>query len=408
MNRARKERVLGVGLVGVGGAAVNMLPAFERSPYFKITAAADRDGEVLQRFAHDYPEAKTFGSVEELAECDAVDLVYIGTPSRLHHAHACAALTRGKHVLIEKPMAVTLEEAEEMIVVAERNGALLGVNVKHSFEPRIGELRRLARSGELGRLRLVNSWRYVNWLYQPRSKAEKTPGWGSGILWRQGPHQFDYLRTICGGLLRSVRGTCQVFDPARGVPGAYSAFLEFEDGTVCTATCSGYDHFNSRRLVPGSKEPRHGEARAVLAAHAAEANWEEAAAAGERYQIGDRPKANDASSSSGWLLGGPVIASFERGDVRFSATGLIVDGDTEQWEIPLQDRGDGRDGRLTTFYRAITLGQPLPADGRWGKATQEVLVALEDSAAKRTEVMLKHQTAVVDPLDHDERIGLQA
>ncbi len=390
---------LGIGIVGIGGAAVNMLPAFERSPYFQVSAAADLDAEVLGRFKQDYPEAQTFNSIEALAECPAVDLVYIGTPSRLHKAHACAALERGKHVLIEKPMAVTLDEADEMIETAARAKVLLGVNVKHSFEPRIQELRRLGRTGELGRLRMIHSWRYVDWLYRPRTKAEKTPGWGSGILWRQGPHQFDYLRTIGGGMLRSLRGTFQVYDPDRGVPGAYSAFLDFEDGTVATAVCSGYDHFSSRRLVPGTREPRHGEARAELAAHASEPGWEEAAAAGERYQAGDRPKPGDSSSSAGWLMSGPVIASFDQGDVRFSPAGLIVDGDRRQWEIPLDGKGDGRDGRLATFYRAIAEGVPLPADGRWGKATQEVLVALEESAAKRAEIVLRHQTPFVDQVE---------
>ena len=100
---------------------------------------------------------------------------------------------------------------------------LLGVNVKHSFEPRVLKLRALAQSGELGRLRMIHSWRYVDWLYRPRTRDELTPGWGAGILWRQGPHHFDFLRTIGGGMLRSVRGNCQILDPARRVTGAYTA-----------------------------------------------------------------------------------------------------------------------------------------------------------------------------------------
>src|SRR5579875_116799 len=146
----RQQRVLGVGIVGIGGAAVNMLPAFARNPDFNVVAAADIDPEILGRFARDYPGAATFRSVTEICACPAVDLIYIGTPTRFHTEHAALAIERGKHVLIEKPMAVTLEEAEAMIAAAERHKVLLGVNVKHSFEPRIQKLRGLAQSRELG------------------------------------------------------------------------------------------------------------------------------------------------------------------------------------------------------------------------------------------------------------------
>jgi phthalate 4,5-cis-dihydrodiol dehydrogenase len=401
-DKGQQRRVLGVGIVGLGGAAVNMLPAFARSPDFDVVAAADIDPDTLVRFARDYPIAKTFRSVAELCGNPAVDLVYIGTPTRLHAEHARLALEQRKHVLIEKPMAVTLDEADAMIATAERNGVLLGVNVKHSFEPRIQKLHALAQSGEFGRLRMIHSWRYVDWLYRPRSRDELTPGWGAGLLWRQGPHHFDFLRTIGGGLLRSVRGSCQILDPARRVTGAYSAYLDFADGLACTAVCSGCDHFNSRDYVRGfdgekstAVAGQYARARRALEAHAHDPSWEEARAEAERYG-GAQGRSSDDGPSSGWLLSGPLIASFEHGDVRFSPAGLVVDGDREQWEIPLLGEGDGRDGRLKSFYRAIVDGAPLAADGRWGKATQEVLVALERSSATRQEIPLIHQTPYSD------------
>jgi len=399
MGDVREGRVLGIGIVGIGGAAVNMLPAFARHPEFSIAAAADTDPDVLGRFARDYPAAATFRSIAELCACPAVDLVYIATPTRLHAEHAGIALAAKKHVLIEKPMAVTLGEADAMIAAAEKHAVLLGVNVKHSFEPRILKLRALAQSGELGRLRTIQSWRYVDWLYRPRTRAELTPGWGAGILWRQGPHHFDFLRTIGGGMLRSVRGSCQILDAARRVTGAYTAYLEFADGLACTAVCSGYDHFNSRAYVRGfsgetplAAAGQHARARRALEAHAIDPSWEENQAADERYGGSGPVPDNGHTVSSSWLLSGPLIASFERADVRFSTTGLVVDGDREQWEIPLKDQGDGRDGRLKSFHRAITQGAALPADGSWGKATQEVLVALERSAETRSEIPLIHQT----------------
>ncbi len=76
---------LGLGIVGLGGAAVNMLPSFRRSPHFRITAAADTDGAILDRFGHDHADAKTYLDVEQLCADADVDLVYIGTPNDVQH-----------------------------------------------------------------------------------------------------------------------------------------------------------------------------------------------------------------------------------------------------------------------------------------------------------------------------------
>src|SRR5438128_2481444 len=106
-----------------------MLPAFRRSAFLKIVAIADRDPEIRTRFTQDYAGTAGYESAEQLCSDPSVKLVYIATPNRLHFEHAMAALARGKHVLIEKPMAVTLEEADRMIAAAEQNRVLLAVNV---------------------------------------------------------------------------------------------------------------------------------------------------------------------------------------------------------------------------------------------------------------------------------------
>ena len=397
---------LGVGIIGLGGAAIGMISKFARNSHYKIAAAADIDAEILERFHQDHPAAETYSSAEDLCGSPSVDLVYIATPNRFHSEHAQMALEGKKHVLIEKPMTITLEDADAMIDLAERSGVLLGVNVKHSFEPRVLKVRDMAKTGELGQLRMMHSWRYQDWLYRPRTPEELTPEWGGGILWRQGPHQFDILRTMGGGLVKNLRGMAQTWDPARHVPGAHVAFLDFEDGAVATAVYSGYDHFETRELVYGTGpegqtiDPAvYAQARRELRSHGDSVEWETEAARSERYG-GDRMRESTPSpvqQSGGWILGGPLVVSFDKGDVRLSPGGLLVYGDEKQWEIPLVTRGvDGRDGRLQTYYEAIAHDRPLPADGRWGKATLEVLLAVEESGRERREMELSHQAALVD------------
>jgi phthalate 4,5-cis-dihydrodiol dehydrogenase len=92
-----------------------------------------------------------------------------------------------------------------------------------------------------------------------------------------------------------------------------------------------------------------------------------------------------------------MIVSFDQGDVRLTAAGLRVYGDETIREIPLGEKGkDGRNARLDTYYEALVHDRPLPADGRWGMATLEVLLAVEESGRKRAEVFLSHQTPTVD------------
>ena len=396
--------VLGIGIIGLGGAAVAMIPRMAFNPRFKVIAAADLDAEILGRFAQDFPDATTHTNAEEMCRDPRIDLVYIATPTVLHSQHCELAMSYGKNVLIEKPMTTNVEEGTALAESAERRGVLLGVNVKHSFEPRVLRIRDMVRSGEFGELRMMHHWRYQDWLYRPRSGEELTPGPGGGILWRQGPHQFDIIRTIGGGMVRSVRGTAAAWDPARRVPGAHAAYLEFENGVFCTAVYSGYDHWDSREFMHGvgregifPDPEKHATARREQA-EATDPAWEDAAARAERYGLGrsDPMEPPTGPSSAGWLLGGPLMVSFDDADVRLSPGGLTVYGNKERSEIPLVTVEDGRDGRLNTFYDAIVTDRPLPANARWGNATIELLLAIEQSGEQRKEMFLEHQTPTVD------------
>src|SRR5262249_6122135 len=379
----------------------SMSPSFAQNPILRVAAAAIIDAEIMDRFRKDFPDAESYDDAAGLCASRNVELVYIATPNRFHSEHADMALENKKHVLIEKPMAIDIAGAEQMIATAKHNGVLLAVNVKHSFEPRVLRLREMTHSSELGRLRMINSWRFNDWLYRPRTAEELTQEFGGGILWRQGAHHFDVIRTIGGGMVRSLRGSADVWDPSRRVPGCYSAYLDFEDGTVASVINSGYDHFDSRELVQREfsvDSANYAKARRELR-EAPDADWEGRAARAERYG-GARAGSNEpqpARRSLGWIMGGPLIASFDKGDVRMTPSGLAVYSDDEIYEIKLGVKGeDGRDGRINTFYDAIVRDRTLSADGAWGLATLEVLLAIEESGRTRKEVFLRHQVPTIE------------
>jgi phthalate 4,5-cis-dihydrodiol dehydrogenase len=299
-------------------------------------------------------------------------------------------------------MTLTLEDADVMIAAAARQGGQLLVNVKHSFDPYIVKIREIVQSGELGQLRMLHYWYFSDWLYRPRTAEELNPSLGGGVTWRQGPHQFDIVRTIAGGMVRSVRAMTGMWDEHRPVVGCHAAYLEFEDGTAATAVYSGYDHFNSRELTfgvgaaqPAAPSSAYAQARRTL--------WQlgggEAETALKRAQrYGGRGRAAGAAPrrSAGWVLGGPLIVTFDKGDVRLTPSSLRVYGDEDQWEIPISTETDGRHGIVNQLYEAVVNGRQPFADGRWGKATVEVLLAVLASARERREVFLAHQV----PLTH--------
>ncbi len=387
--------MMNIGVIGLGGGASQMIPAFVRHPHLRITAVADTDQSQLDQFRRVYP-GETYLSAAALCRSAEVDAVYIATPNQFHTEHALAALEQGKHVLVEKPMTLNLEDADRMIEAAERHRVQLAVNVKHSFEPRIRKLREIVLQGELGRLRMLNYWYFSDWLYNPRTAEELNPDLGGGVPWRQGPHQIDMIRTVAGGLVRSVRAVTGVWDASRPVPGSYSSFMEFEDGAVATVVYSGYDHFNSKILThaidDGSdwSEPEHARARKALR-QAGSAEAETAMKKARRFGGSSR-----SGPASPWILGGPLIVSFDRGDVRLTPQGLLIYGDEDVREIVTPADVDGHDGVAAEFYQAVTENRRPLNDGHWGKATLEVLLALFESGKARREVFLSHQVAAWD------------
>jgi predicted dehydrogenase len=387
---------LNVGVVGLGGGASDMIPVFAQHPHIALTAAADIDKGQVETFQREF-QAETYLSAEALCANPHVDLVYIATPNQFHIEHALLALEQGKHVLVEKPMTLTLDDADVMIEAADRRGVQLMVNVKHSFDPHIRKIREIVQSGELGRLRMLHYWYFSDWLYRPRTGEELNPRLGGGVTWRQGPHQFDLLRTIAGGMVRSVRAMTGTWDESRPVVGCHAAYLEFEDGTAATAVYSGYDHFQSRELTFGVGEARssvesstYAQARKTLR-QLASGDAETALKRAQRYGGTGRASGAPPRRSATWVLGGPLIVTFDTGDVRLTPGGLRIYSDDDTWEIPISRERDGRHGIVDQMYEAVANGRRPSADGRWGKATVEVLLAVLASARERREVFLSHQ-----------------
>jgi phthalate 4,5-cis-dihydrodiol dehydrogenase len=392
------NRKLRVAVIGLGRAFGIMLPTFLRDPRVALVAAADPRGEARQRFAQDFGAedfgARTFESVDALCADPAIDIVYVATPHQHHAAHVKLAVNSGKHVLVEKPMALTLEDGLEMIEAARRAGVFLVVGHSHSFDSPILHTRSLIAGGAFGRVRMITALNYTDFLYRPRRPEELDTARGGGVLFNQAPHQVDIVRLLGGGQVQSVRAMTGAWDPVRPTEGAYAALLAFANGAFASLTYGGYAHFDSDAFqgwigeMGQAKDPQSGFSSRRFGDTAEEAAFK---TAGNYGGTGWRPPAEQALKHQHF---GPVIVSCDRADLRPLSDGVMIhEGGTTRLD-PLPPPGVPRAEVIDELYNAVVHGRPPLHDGAWGLATLEVCLAMLQSAREGRDITLRHQVGV--------------
>src|SRR5438309_6673705 len=314
------NRRLKLGIVGIGVGASEILPQMEAMPEIQLVAAADINLRILDTFKHRYG-AKTYDTIEKLCADPNVEAVWISTPNKFHAPHTIMAAEHGKHVVVEKPMAISLAEAEKMIEAVEKNKVKLLCGHTQSYGPHIRTMRKIIQSGELGRLCALHVWAYTDWMLRPRTAEELDVNQGGGVPYRQGLHQIDTLRLLGGGLVRSVRGATGQWFQGRPMLGYYSGFLEFEDGAPATFMHNGCGYFLSSELVPwGGQNSRYSEAeRAAIRNSLLDGTRNENADKDEMRIGGTHERAvRDRSKAKPCLPNdlGILVATCDKGDIR--------------------------------------------------------------------------------------------
>ena len=230
---ARKN--LRVGLIGVGAVAqISHIPALKRTEGLELVALCDRDAEKAGRVAQKFQIARSHTRIEELLD-DDVDAVDICTPNFLHAPMAAAALEAGKHVLCERPLARSAEEAAAMARAAKKAERLLLCTVQHRFRPDAQLLRTFVHKGDLGDiffakagwLRQRTEWDSPEWRRQKRES-------GGGVVLDLGFQMLDLsLWTLGSPKVQSV--TASVHRSRKGeVEDSATAMFRLESGATLT------------------------------------------------------------------------------------------------------------------------------------------------------------------------------
>lgn len=239
-----------IGLVGLGTAGRSLPQAVAKTTGFSFIAGADLRQEAREQYRGEFG-IQTSGSVAAMCELKDIDAVYVATPNPFHAEHAIAALEHGKHVMVERPMALTLEDCDRMIATAEKNHVKLMVAHTRSLNPPIRKMREIISAGRLGRVTQVHTLRYSPWLLRPREPGEINTELGGGVCYRQAPHQVDIARLLGGGLVRSVRAHAGRWSTENSTEGNYSALMQFDGGVTATLIYDGYGYFDNRELMEG-------------------------------------------------------------------------------------------------------------------------------------------------------------
>lgn len=325
---------LRIAVAGLGRAFSLMALALRRDTRVELVAGADTLPAARERFGREFG-CKSFADVAEMCRED-FDVLYVASPHPLHAAHAQIALAAGKHALVEKPMALALEDCQAMVDAAKAAGRVLMIGHSHSYDRPVAKTVELIR--EHGGVRMITALNYTDFMTRRKREAP------DNALTNQAPHQVDVVRLLAGSRVRAVRAH------ADAGSGSYSCLLSFESGATATLVYSGHGHFRSNEWMMDSSE------------------------------LGTPGVAHEHF--------GVYIVSCEDADLRPLPTGVMVYGDGAPRLEPLPPPQILRQEVIDELYAAVMEGKGPLHDGNWGLETMKVCLAMQRSAREAKEVAL--------------------
>lgn len=342
-NGDKKGMTVNWGIIGAGKIAESqMAPAIATASGHELVAVSRRALDAAQRFADRHGARRAYDSVEALLEDDQVNAVYVATPPHLHARETVLAAEAGKHVLCEKPMAMTTGESHAMIDACRANGVILTICHYQRFNARHQRIRRLLEEGTIGQVtaaRINFSDRFPPqpgvWHHVPQIS-------GGGPVMDLGIHCIDLLRFLCG--------------PAESVSALVETLVD-SSPVADTATLL-------LRLASG--------AQAVVTSHWTTANHEP-----------ERANGLEICGTKGSIIAAPISAKDSAGTLR-----VLTENGMQDYSV---EPGGPRPhvALLGAFGDAVAGKSPNPIPGEEGLAGLAVVEAAYESARRGQRVEVK-------------------
>ncbi|MGH6654042.1 MAG: Gfo/Idh/MocA family protein [Actinocrinis sp.] len=226
------EAPLRVAIAGAGMVARLHLDAARRAGARVVGLCASTPGRgkaAAQRFGLD----RSFDSAEELATSGDVDVVHVCTPNSSHARLTELALRAGKHVVCEKPLATTSEDADALVALARDSGLVTAVPFVYRYHPMAAEARGRARDGSLGEIRLIHGHYLQDWLSAPEDnnwRVDPALGGASRAFADIGSHWCDLVEWVTGHRISELMAQTQTVLPVRAAPGRETFSAARDDG----------------------------------------------------------------------------------------------------------------------------------------------------------------------------------
>lgn len=230
----------GIAIVGYGYWGPNLVRNFLKNAFFSPVIIVEENPERLARGLRDHPGTQGLTSFAEALQCPQLSAVALATPVATHYPLAKAALLAGKHVLVEKPLATTGDDARELVALAAARGLVLGVDHTYVYHSAVQRIRELVRSGELGRLAYIDSSRINLGLFQH----------DVNVLWDLAVHDLAIINTLTDERPVSVQaiGTAHL---AQHIENIGILVLRYASGLFVHINCSWVSPVKIRHMLIG-------------------------------------------------------------------------------------------------------------------------------------------------------------
>jgi predicted dehydrogenase len=220
-------------VIGTGYIGPIHIEALCRLGGVKVKGVCDVNRDLAERVAARYNIEKVYTDWQEVINDPSVQVVHICSPNSMHYEMSKTAIEAGKHVMSEKPLAMTLAEAEKLVNAAKIKGIVTGVHFCYRYYPSVLEMAMRIKSGDAGQVRMVTGTWFQDWLSRPEDwtwRLEKSQSGDSNIAGDLGSHWFDLIQFATGLKVSEVMADFSTIIPTRRKP--KKQVIAFENASV--------------------------------------------------------------------------------------------------------------------------------------------------------------------------------
>ena len=243
------NRVLNWGLLSTARINRALIPPLRASKRNQLLAVASRRQESADRYAHEWKISRAHGSYEALLADTEIDVIYNPLPNHLHAEWTIKAVKAGKHVLCEKPLALSVEEVDAIQDAARKHGRIVMEAFMYRHHPQTLNVQDLVKTGSLGTVKLIRG--SFSFLLSREGDVRLDPAMGGGSIWDIGCYPISYARTVLGENPLEVFGW-QVTGPT-GIDETFAGQMRFPNNVQAQFDCSFVIPFHTFMEIVGSE-----------------------------------------------------------------------------------------------------------------------------------------------------------